>query len=116
MPMGAVGGAPPALLELEGITRRFEGDRVATLALADIDQTIDRGELVSISGPSGSGKSTLLAILGLLDKPSRGTYRLDGVDTATLAPTALADLRNKRIGFVFQSFNLIADLSVELNV
>jgi putative ABC transport system ATP-binding protein len=110
-------GAPQrALIELEGVGKRFRGDRGETLALADVDLVIGRGELVAINGPSGSGKSTLLAILGLLDKPSHGRYRLDGLDTATLGPTALAALRNQRIGFIFQSFNLIADLSVELNV
>jgi putative ABC transport system ATP-binding protein len=110
-------GAPQrALIELEGIGKRFRADPGETIALADIDLVIGRGELVAIHGPSGSGKSTLLAILGLLQKPSHGRYRLEGLDTSTLGPTALAALRNQRIGFIFQSFNLIADLSVELNV
>src|SRR6185295_17255110 len=96
--------------------KRFRTERTEIFALAEIDLRIGRGELVSIHGPSGSGKSTLLSILGLLDTPSEGQYHLDGLDTATLAPPARAALRNRSIGFIFQSFNLIADLSVELNV
>ena len=111
-----VGAARRTLIELSSVGKRFRVEAVETLALASIDLAIGRGELVAINGPSGSGKSTLLAILGLLDTPSHGVYRLDGLDTATLAPTELATLRNKTIGFIFQSFNLIADLSVELNV
>jgi len=111
-----VGAARRTLIELSSVGKRFRVEAVETLALAGIDLAIGRGELVAINGPSGSGKSTLLAILGLLDTPSHGVYRLDGLDTAALAPTELATLRNKTIGFIFQSFNLIADLSVELNV
>jgi putative ABC transport system ATP-binding protein len=111
-----IGAARRSLIELRGVGKRFRVEAVETIALASIDLAIGRGELVSINGPSGSGKSTLLAILGLLDTPSHGVYRLEGLDTATLAPTELATLRNKTIGFIFQSFNLIADLSVELNV
>jgi len=114
-PVGAA-RAQPRLVELAGIGKRFRSGPVATVALADIDLAIGRGELVSITGPSGSGKSTLLAILALLDEPSEGAYRIDGVDTTTLSPSAVAALRNTRIGVIFQSFNLIGDLSVELNV
>ena len=114
--MMPVAAAQPSLLELRGVSKRFRAGAVDTIALADIDLAIGRGELISITGASGSGKSTLLAILGLLEPPSHGRYRIDGVDTATLSNNAIAALRNKTIGFVFQSFNLIPDLSVELNV
>ena len=110
-------GAPQRMLiELRGVGKRYRTERTEILALSDIDLRIGRGELVSISGPSGSGKSTLLSILGLLDSPSEGQYHFAGLETATLAPTARAALRNRSIGFIFQSFNLIADLSVERNV
>src|SRR5690349_5057810 len=110
-------GAPQRMLiELRGVAKQFRTERTEILALSEIDLRIGKGELVSINGPSGSGKSTLLAILGLLETPSHGEYRIDGVNTATLAPTRLAALRNRSIGFIFQSFNLIGDLSVELNV
>jgi putative ABC transport system ATP-binding protein len=105
-----------ALLELSSIGKTFHTDDVETRALANVELTIDKGEFVSISGPSGSGKSTLLAILGLLDVPTHGEYRIDGQDTAKLDPIKRAALRNKAIGFIFQAFNLIGDLTVEENV
>jgi putative ABC transport system ATP-binding protein len=105
-----------ALLELSSIGKTFHTDDVETRALANVELTIDKGEFVSISGPSGSGKSTLLAILGLLDVPTHGEYRIDGQDTAKLDPIRRAALRNKAIGFIFQAFNLIGDLTVEENV
>ena len=105
-----------ALLELTHIGKTFHTDDVETRALSSVELTIDKGEFVSISGPSGSGKSTLLAILGLLDIPTHGEYRIDGQDTAKLDPIRRAALRNKAIGFIFQAFNLIGDLTVEENV
>jgi putative ABC transport system ATP-binding protein len=105
-----------ALLELAHIGKTFHTDDVETRALSSVELTIDKGEFLSISGPSGSGKSTLLAILGLLDIPTQGEYRIDGQDTAKLDPIRRAALRNKAIGFIFQAFNLIGDLTVEENV
>src|SRR3569623_888915 len=105
-----------ALLELTHIGKTFHTDDVETRALSSVELTIDKGEFVSISGPSGSGKSTLLAILGLLDIPTQGEYRIDGQDTAKLDPIRRAALRNKAIGFIFQAFYLIGDLTVEENV
>src|SRR3954468_7221149 len=110
----AAAGRP--LLELTGITKVFHTDDIETRALATVELGIARGEFVSINGPSGSGKSTLLAILGLLDVPSEGEYRIDGQDTARLDPVRRAALRNRSIGFIFQAFNLIGDLTVEENV
>lgn len=104
------------LLELQGIAKTFQTDDVETRALAEVDLAISQGEFVSINGPSGSGKSTLLAILGLLDVPQQGEYRIDGQDTAKLDPFQRAVLRNRSIGFIFQAFNLIGDLSVQENV
>jgi len=105
-----------ALLELSKIAKTFHTDDVETRALSSVELSVGKGEFVSISGPSGSGKSTLLAILGLLDVPSEGEYRIDGQDTAKLDPVRRAAMRNKSIGFIFQAFNLIGDLSVEENV
>ena len=104
------------LLQLHGIGKTFHTDDVETRALANVELAITKGEFVSISGPSGSGKSTLLSILGLLDVPSSGEYKIDGQDTAKLDPVRRAALRNKSIGFIFQAFNLIGDLTVEENV
>jgi putative ABC transport system ATP-binding protein len=105
-----------SLLELRGIGKTFHTDDVETRALSNVELAIEKGEFVSISGPSGSGKSTLLSILGLLDVPSAGEYRIDGQDTARLDPVRRAALRNRSIGFIFQAFNLIGDLTVEENV
>src|SRR5690242_13887940 len=104
------------LLELHKIAKVFHTDDVETRALSNVELAIAKGEFVSISGPSGSGKSTLLAILGLLDVPSEGEYRIDGQDTAKLDAVRRAAMRNKSIGFIFQAFNLISDLTVEENV
>jgi putative ABC transport system ATP-binding protein len=108
-------GAPP-LIKLEALSKVFAGDGVETPALIDIDIEIDKGEFVSIAGPSGCGKSTLLSILGLLDSPTEGTYLLNGRPVAHLQPAARALVRNRDIGFVFQSFNLIGELTVFENV
>jgi putative ABC transport system ATP-binding protein len=104
------------MLNLAKIGKTFHTDDVETRALSSVELAIDKGEFVSINGPSGSGKSTLLSILGLLDVPSQGEYKIDGTDTAKLDPIARAAMRNKAIGFIFQAFNLIGDLSVEENV
>ncbi|HEY6033704.1 MAG TPA: ABC transporter ATP-binding protein [Kofleriaceae bacterium] len=104
------------MLNLAKIGKTFHTDDVETRALASVELAIDKGEFVSINGPSGSGKSTLLSILGLLDVPSQGEYKIDGTDTAKLDPIARAAMRNKAIGFIFQAFNLIGDLTVEENV
>ena len=104
------------LIQLEGVTKVFYTDEMETHALADVHLSIDRGEYVSIEGPSGSGKSTLLSLLGLLDSPTSGTYSMAGQPVAQLAPRQRAELRNRQIGFIFQSFNLIGDLNVFENV
>jgi putative ABC transport system ATP-binding protein len=104
------------LIELENVVKVFHTDEMETHALADIDLAIHRGEYVSIEGPSGAGKSTLLSILGLLDSPTRGQYLLGGQPAANLEPHERAALRNRQIGFIFQSFNLIGDLTVFENV
>ncbi len=104
------------LLELTKIAKVFHTDDVETRALSNVQLAVQRGEFVSINGPSGSGKSTLLAILGLLDVPSEGAYRIEGGDTAKLAQVKRSQLRNRTIGFIFQAFNLIGDLTVEENV
>ncbi len=108
--------AAHSLLELRKIGKTFHTDDVETHALSSVELAITKGEFVSISGPSGSGKSSLLAILGLLDIPSSGEYRIDGQDTAKLDQVKRAALRNRSIGFIFQAFNLIGDLTVAENV
>ena len=104
------------LITLRAIRKVFQTDELETHALADVHLMIARGEYVSIEGPSGSGKSTLLGILGLLDTPTGGEYTLSGEPVAGLPAARRAVLRNRHIGFVFQSFNLIADLTVLENV
>jgi putative ABC transport system ATP-binding protein len=106
----------PPLIALTNVTRVFVADDVETHALSDITLTIDPGEYVSIAGPSGCGKSTLLSILGLLDTPTRGEYVLNGRAVAGLSHGERARIRNREIGFIFQSFNLIGDLTVFENV
>jgi len=105
-----------ALIHLEGVTKVFVTDEVETHALAGIHMDIKKGEYVSISGPSGCGKSTLLAILGLLDTPSDGQYTLNGKPVSGLKMQERARIRNREIGFIFQAFNLIGDLTVYENV
>ncbi len=104
------------LVHMEAVSRVFVTDEVETHALAGIDLEIQRGEYVSISGPSGCGKSTLLAILGLLDSPTEGSYVLNGRPVQDLKLSERARIRNREIGFVFQAFNLIGDLTVYENV
>ncbi|PTY04755.1 ABC transporter ATP-binding protein [Opitutaceae bacterium EW11] len=105
-----------ALIKLEGVTKVFLTDEVETHALSGVHLEIAKGEYVSIAGPSGCGKSTLLSILGLLDTPSDGTYLLNGRPVQGLSLPERARIRNREIGFIFQSFNLIGDLTVYENV
>ncbi len=106
----------PSLISLQSVTKVFYTDEVETHALAGIDLNIRNGEYIAISGPSGCGKSTLLSILGLLDSPTDGSYTLNGRPVAQLAQADRARTRNREIGFIFQSFNLIGDLTVYENV
>src|SRR5256885_13987669 len=105
-----------SLIHLEGITKVFFTDEVETHALSGIHLEIKQGEYVSIAGPSGCGKSTLLSILGLLDTPTEGAYILNSQQVANLDHSARSRIRNREIGFIFQSFNLIGDLTVFENV
>mgnify|MGYP003351546157 CR=1 FL=1 len=105
-----------SLIRLDGVTKVFYTDEVETHALAGIHLDIRRGEYISIAGPSGCDKSTLLSILGLLDTPSDGSYVLNGRSVADLPLAERARVRNREIGFIFQSFNLIGDLTVYENV
>jgi putative ABC transport system ATP-binding protein len=105
-----------SLIRLEGIRKVFYTDEVETHALSDIHLDIKHGEYVSIAGPSGCGKTTLLSILGLLDTPTDGTYTLDNQPVARLSASERARVRNRQIGFIFQAFNLIGDLTVYENV
>ncbi len=110
------GNGNDPLIRLEGVTKVFYTDEVETHALSGIHMEIARGEYVSIAGPSGCGKSTLLSILGLLDTPTAGSYALNGKPVANLNMAERARIRNREIGFIFQSFNLIGDLTVFENV
>src|SRR5579883_3537078 len=114
--MSSAARTAPSLIALDGVTKVFLTDEVETHALAGIHMDIRKGEYVSISGPSGCGKSTLLAILGLLDTPSGGTYLLNGEPVQNLKLSDRARIRNREIGFIFQAFNLIGDLTVYENV
>jgi len=105
-----------SMIYLDGVTKVFVTDDVETHALAGIHLDIKKGEYLSIAGPSGCGKSTLLAILGLLDSPSDGTYVLNGKPVQGLKLSERARIRNREIGFIFQAFNLIGDLTVYENV
>jgi putative ABC transport system ATP-binding protein len=104
------------VIRLKGITKVFLTDEVETHALSDIDLDIKKGEYFSISGPSGCGKSTLLSILGLLDSPTKGSYELNGQPVENISMRERARVRNREIGFIFQAFNLIGDLTVYHNV
>ncbi len=104
------------MIEMEEATKIFYTDEVETQAVCAIDLTIRKGEYVCIAGPSGCGKSTLLSIAGLLDTPTAGKYRLNGRAVEDLTPSERARIRNREIGFIFQNFNLIGDLTVFENV
>ncbi|MFZ1414157.1 MAG: ABC transporter ATP-binding protein [Defluviicoccus sp.] len=105
-----------SLIELTNLCKSYRHETVEIAALVDLNLRIDAGDFVAIMGPSGSGKSTLMNQIGCLDTPSKGTYRFDGVDIATLSADDLATLRNRRIGFCFQSFNLLARATALANV
>jgi putative ABC transport system ATP-binding protein len=105
-----------ALLELQGVTKVYRSGDQEFAALRGIDLAVERGEFVAVTGSSGSGKSTLMNILGCLDSPTAGSYRIDGRDVAGLSRVELAAIRNEFIGFVFQSFNLLARTSAAENV
>jgi putative ABC transport system ATP-binding protein len=108
--------AAPPLINIEGMTKVFYTEDVETHALSGIHLRIEQGEYVAISGPSGCGKSTLLSILGLLDSPTDGSYVLNGQPVQGLDLSQRARIRNREVGFIFQSFNLIGDLTVYENV
>src|SRR5246127_3066586 len=104
------------LIRLEGVSKVFVTEEVETHALSNIHLEIRKGEYVSIAGPSGCGKTTLLSLLGLLDTPTEGSYLLESRPVANLSAAERARIRNRRIGFIFQAFNLIGDLTVYENV
>jgi putative ABC transport system ATP-binding protein len=105
-----------SLIQLDSVTKVFLTDEIETHALAGIHLEIEKGEYIAISGPSGCGKSTLLSILGLLDSPTDGSYIINGTPVSELPPPERARIRNREVGFIFQSFNLIGDLNVFENV
>jgi putative ABC transport system ATP-binding protein len=109
-------GSSPPIVRLEGVTRVYQMGRNEVRALRGVDLTIEAGEMVAVMGASGSGKSTLMNILGCLDVPTAGTYYLDGTPVSGLSKNQLADLRNQKLGFVFQGFNLLARTSAIENV
>jgi putative ABC transport system ATP-binding protein len=111
---GTAYGMP--LIQMEDVRKVFLTEEVETHALQNIYLTIQEGEFVSVAGPSGCGKSTLLSLLGLLDSPTGGAYQLDGTPVETLSASQRATIRNRHIGFIFQAFNLIGDLTVYENV
>jgi putative ABC transport system ATP-binding protein len=105
-----------AVIQLDAVEKTYHTGEVDVRAVRGVNLTIERGEFVAIMGASGSGKSTLMNIIGCLDRASGGTYRLDGVDVSSLDRNELADIRNKKIGFVFQSFNLLSRTNATENV
>jgi putative ABC transport system ATP-binding protein len=115
-PDSATATAPRPVIELTGVGKTYRSGSLEVEALRDVSLTIDRREFVAVVGPSGSGKSTLMHIIGCLDVPTAGTYRLAGADVQSLGEDQLAEVRNRRIGFVFQQFNLLASLPAWRNV
>src|SRR5262249_22545837 len=105
-----------AIIDIRDITKIYKMGEIEVPALRGVSMQVYEGEFISIMGPSGSGKSTMLQILGALDKPTSGEYYLDGVDVAGLKDTELATIRNKKIGFVFQSFNLLKRTTAQRQV
>jgi putative ABC transport system ATP-binding protein len=112
----AVSSAPDVVIRVEGVTKVYQMGQQQVHALRGVDLTVKRGEMIAVMGHSGSGKSTLMNMLGCLDVPTSGTYFLDGVKVNGLSKNALADLRNQKLGFVFQGFNLLARTSALENV
>jgi len=107
---------PEITIQLSKLNKIFPGDGVTTQALKDIDLSIYKGDYLSIQGPSGGGKSTLLSIIGLLDQPTSGEYKIGEINTSVLSASNVAKVRNQEIGFIFQDFNLIGDMTVWQNV
>jgi putative ABC transport system ATP-binding protein len=112
----ALAAEATALIQLQGVTKTYDAGELAVQALSGIDLAVERGQMVAVIGPSGSGKSTLMHILGCLDAPTTGSYHLDGQDVASLGSFQLAAVRNRKIGFVFQTFNLLPKASLLRNV
>ena len=108
--------ATARMIRLENVTKTYDQGELAVQALRGIDLELQKGQMTAIIGPSGSGKSTLMHILGCLDTPSSGTYELEGQDVAQLSPFQLAGIRNRKVGFVFQTFNLLPRASLLRNV
>jgi putative ABC transport system ATP-binding protein len=114
VPVAAVSALP--LIRMQGVTKTYDAGELAVQALRGIDLEIEKGQMVAIIGPSGSGKSTLMHILGCLDAPTEGTFRLEGRDVSELSGWELAAIRNQKVGFVFQTFNLLPKASLLRNV